>query len=41
VGAALALRYSRASVEFAVDETNSVELDAGGVFVALGIRVRF
>jgi opacity protein-like surface antigen len=41
VGAALAVRYSRASVEFAVDETNTVKLDAGGAFVALGLRVRF
>jgi opacity protein-like surface antigen len=41
VGAALAVRYSRASVEFAVDEANSVKLDAGGAFVALGVRVRF
>jgi opacity protein-like surface antigen len=41
VGAALAVRYSHASVDFAVDETNSVKLDAGGVFVSLGVRVRF
>jgi opacity protein-like surface antigen len=41
VGGALAVRYSRASVDFAVDETNSVKVDAGGVFVSLGVRVRF
>ncbi len=41
VGAALAVRYSRGSVEFAVDEANTVKLDAGGPLVALGLRVRF
>jgi opacity protein-like surface antigen len=41
VGGAVAVRYSRASVEFKVDDTNSVKLDAGGFFVGLGLRVRF
>jgi hypothetical protein len=41
VGGALAVRYSRASVEFAVDDANTVKIDAGGFFVALGLRVRF
>ena len=40
-GAALAARYSQATVEFEVDAANSIELDAGGLFVSLGIRVRF
>jgi opacity protein-like surface antigen len=41
VGGALAVRYSRASVELAVDDANTVKIDAGGFFVALGVRVRF
>jgi opacity protein-like surface antigen len=41
VGGALAVRYSRASVEFSVDDANTVKFDAGGFFVALGLRVRF
>jgi opacity protein-like surface antigen len=41
VGGALAVRYSRASVEFKIDDANTVKLDAGGFFVALGLRVRF
>jgi opacity protein-like surface antigen len=41
VGGAVAVRYSRASVEFKVDDANSVKLDAGGFFVGLGLRVRF
>lgn len=41
VGGALTARYSRAKVTFEVDAANSIELDAGGLFVGLGIRVRF
>ncbi len=41
VGAAITARYSRATVTFDFDTANSVELEAGGLFVGLGIRVRF
>lgn len=41
VGAALSARYSRASVELSPDANNKVKLDAGGLVVGLGIRVRF
>ncbi len=41
VGGALAVRYSRASVEFKIDDANTTKIDAGGFFVALGLRVRF
>jgi len=40
-GAAISARYSRATVEFDVDGENRVKLDAGGLFVGVGIRVRF
>lgn len=41
VGAALSVRYSRATIDIALEDANEVTLDAGGLFVGLGLRVRF
>jgi hypothetical protein len=41
VGAALGVRYSRATVTFDLGDANTVKLDAGGLFVSLGLRFRF
>jgi opacity protein-like surface antigen len=37
----LRVRYSRAKVELDVTDTQSVEVDAGGLQVGLGVRIRF
>ena len=40
-GAAVGVRYSKATADFALPDANTLSIDAGGLYVTVGLRFRF